>query len=1296
MKSWGKRISFLLIISLWGISTLLTPVASFADAPPPDWSWLSPDLDGDGLPNNVETIGWCNAVGCFQTDLLDADTDADGLRDGEEKLFDSDPTDDASPGIYVIYDDAFQTREYYPWQQYGHKLIARGDDFDPPNPDSIDVRNGRGTDLDAIVVRRGTTFYVGGPLDATLQISKSRSSLSSLSRTRDPHSGKWRVRVPAEGTVGQYTLRLGDKRMDLFVIFELPTPSGELTQRGIERFLYDDDPGVSRDEVSILLADGQYNYSYGFVAEGNSYRFQNQQYNRFMLESYVIEAINGRTSQRSAADALTTKVDAETIFRNPRVLVDSWRVLHPGSNPRNQCSNVAGLLAAFNRAAGIPARPVIVDWRGGSFDHSTEIWLNGTWWVYRGYSRAEMYHYPDNTHTGCDEPQWPRCGSVKYRSRYDWGRGNYRPWHSGGSGAGNVIILADDQWTSTGLAYRWPSWDVDTIKLNPQRFMTQNSEYWRYYGWSREPRNTGLPGWPSHSMSMDAGGLSPSSTENTQFDFQSPEVQLGDVVAEYVVDANRDGQYDQLVLEVEVTVTQPGSYQLLGHLGADHPEPKLMGTGGLIAEAHTSLSLVEGTQVVRLAFGGTEISLKRVDGPYVLRGLWVADLEALDLADFMNDSLAYRGDVYTTASYQATDFETYGAMLSDNYEYYDLDSDGDGRSDALVITTGINVYQPGTWTVQGSLYDDQDGFIAYATWTGTGPEVTLQFDHVAGTVGSYTLRDLDLMNSKGESIDYIAEAYTVEPISALAGPDRVSLNVYPVGEGLTILGETITPTHVFTESLVEGNLQIEAEVQVSEAGSYKLEAWLAGAGGDLVTWAMGQPTDLSTGTQVLPLTFDGSAIRARGIDGPYNVVALKVLDGEEDYGVLDQIDVALATQAYTLDQFATTDAVVVFEDFMENGDGQWTSDSPWAIGQDVYFSPSHAWYGADANASLALASPMDLSTVTHPVIRFRTAYRLSHEQDRGYFEASTDGAYWDAVATFSGDAYWSTHVLDLSGYGGESAVYLRFRLASAAGASDDDWCIDDVFVVGLRDSDSDGLSDDQEVDDYGTDPANPDCDADGLQDGDEVNTYGTDPLDGDSDDDGIPDGWEVDNDFDPLDDADVDDDPDGDGLDNLEEYQNGTDPHDPDSDDDGLSDGDEVSYGSDPLDVDSDDDGLLDGDEVGTHGSDPTDADSDDDGLSDGDEVNTYDTDPLDVDSDDDGMPDGWEVDNGFDPRDDAGADDDPDDDGFSNVEEYQNGTDPYDPDSDGDGLLDGEDPHPSLPTTIIYLPALLRGEMHP
>jgi hypothetical protein len=91
-------------------------------------------------------------------------------------------------------------------------------------------------------------------------------------------------------------------------------------------------------------------------------------------------------------------------------------------------------------------------------------------------------------------------------------------------------------------------------------------------------------------------------------------------------------------------------------------------------------------------------------------------------------------------------------------------------------------------------------------------------------------------------------------------------------------------------------------------------------------------------------------------------------------------------------------------------------------------------------------------------------------------------------------------------------------------------------------------------------------------------------------------------------------DADGDGLTNLEEYQNNTDPHNPDSDGDGLTDGAEVhTYGSNPNNADTSIDGLPDGRAVAL-GLNPDFRDTDFDGFDDATEV-LYGSNPNDATS---------------------------------------------------------------------------------
>lgn len=255
----------------------------------------------------------------------------------------------------------------------------------------------------------------------------------------------------------------------------------------------------------------------------------------------------------------------------------------------------------------------------------------------------------------------------------------------------------------------------------------------------------------------------------------------------------------------------------------------------------------------------------------------------------------------------------------------------------------------------------------------------------------------------------------------------------------------------------------------------------------------------------------------------------------------------------------------------------------------------------------------------------------------------------------------------------------------------------------LLDSDYDGLSDEAELA-LGTNPFYWDTDGDGLSDGQEVNDFHTDPLNADTDQGGLNDGDEINRGLNPLNPSDdFSFDSDYDGLTDAEEIALGTNPYYYDSDYDSLSDGDEVkiyntnpllsdtdgggipdgqevSSGLNPLDpsddlmVDSDYDGLSDAEEIEL-GTDRFNYDTDSDGLSDGQEVKETYTNPLLYDTDGGGAGDWEEVSQGFNPLD--PSDDlliDSDYDGLNNGEELALGTNPYAYDSDNDGLSDGEE----------------------
>jgi hypothetical protein len=257
-------------------------------------------------------------------------------------------------------------------------------------------------------------------------------------------------------------------------------------------------------------------------------------------------------------------------------------------------------------------------------------------------------------------------------------------------------------------------------------------------------------------------------------------------------------------------------------------------------------------------------------------------------------------------------------------------------------------------------------------------------------------------------------------------------------------------------------------------------------------------------------------------------------------------------------------------------------------------------------------------------------------------------------------------------------------------------------------SDTDNLTDFEEVTIHQTNPNHPDTDGDGVIDHCEVNPLGcslanapTSPKLADTDNDGLNDFQEI--------------------------FLRGTNPNLADSDSDSVSDGLEVNtYATNPVDNDTDDDGLLDGQEIsgilsftitflnppggsttislqGYNPSTPSATDRlnpfvddvDGDGLEDGFEFSTLGTNPLDIDTEDDGLTDGFEVNDGnanSEPlRDDSkNVNLDTDGDGIANIDEetgtYGYRSDPNLVDSDGDLISDFDEMVGGLDLKICFI----------
>ena len=119
--------------------------------------------------------------------------------------------------------------------------------------------------------------------------------------------------------------------------------------------------------------------------------------------------------------------------------------------------------------------------------------------------------------------------------------------------------------------------------------------------------------------------------------------------------------------------------------------------------------------------------------------------------------------------------------------------------------------------------------------------------------------------------------------------------------------QTAQLTGQYRESIVDGNLVIEAEVAADEPGRFRLEGTLVTAkDAKMLGYGYGEAT-LPAGTGWIPITYWGLLFHDMKADGPYQVFSLVLssLDGD----VVQEGDVvpsAYTTKAYKVTDFADT------------------------------------------------------------------------------------------------------------------------------------------------------------------------------------------------------------------------------------------------------------------------------------------------------------------------------------------------------------------------------------------------------
>ena len=362
--------------------------------------------------------------------------------------------------------------------------------------------------------------------------------------------------------------------------------------------------------------------------------------------------------------------------------------------------------------------------------------------------------------------------------------------------------------------------------------------------------------------------------------------EFNDICSDRGIDANSDGLFDYLVVDVGVNVTGAGDYGLLAELTDAQ--------AACIARAQNYSRLDVGEQTVELSFDGVRICRSSADGPYNLL-LTLCDPSTGYVLDYVYD------EAYTTPAYSSSDFQAPPGELTAILSDRGTDTDGDGLYNYLTVDVGVNVTTPGDYTIEGFLCDTDGDLIAWVdnqVSLNSGEQINqLDFDGQTicehGVNGPYNLTGVILYDEAGNPIDYQAVPYTTSAYSYTDFqplPARFNDNYSDQGKD--------------TDSDGKYNyLTVKAGVTVATTGNYTIEGQLYDADGDYIAWTNNK-LHLDSGDHLVELNFDCMTISRHSVDGAYNLTDL-YLSNMDTNEVVDVAFDAYTTTAYSYDDFET-------------------------------------------------------------------------------------------------------------------------------------------------------------------------------------------------------------------------------------------------------------------------------------------------------------------------------------------------------------------------------------------------------
>jgi uncharacterized repeat protein (TIGR01451 family) len=162
----------------------------------------------------------------------------------------------------------------------------------------------------------------------------------------------------------------------------------------------------------------------------------------------------------------------------------------------------------------------------------------------------------------------------------------------------------------------------------------------------------------------------------------------------------------------------------------------------------------------------------------------------------------------------------------------------------------------------------------------------------------------------------------------------------------------------------------------------------------------------------------------------------------------------------------TASGTIVFEDDMESGDANWTTDdkkSLWHLSSLRFNSPATAWYygrdkernydTGDANSGTVTSKPIEITGADEALLSFYewSQVQVNDRFDRTRVQVSSDGKSWETVFESHGTSdEWRRREISLTDFlDGSGSVQVRFWFDTITSSFNEyeGWYIDDVQVL---------------------------------------------------------------------------------------------------------------------------------------------------------------------------------------------------------------------------------------------------------